>query len=375
MGDTGNEGGPCLPKTPPKCLTIDLTEVFDYLSEAVTVLDASGNVLFVNRAGRELAGLSADTWNVRDEDSNCLLYPDGQPVPQEDRPGVRVLAGKPVKDLELVILRPDGGQRRVVYNGSLIDASGTTVAALTCRDVTEERRLAEARKDLVRTMSHDLLNSLTLISAQAQIMRRSLQAKGLSHEALGADVITKASLRMSRLINGLVNWTRADLRGESSPAVDEGVPIDLIAVAKALAERLNMVEIKPRIYVDCPERLPKVFGELPKIEQILENLLSNALKYSPSHSPVVVSLTSDDRWITVAVKDEGVGIAPDELPRLFDRFYRASSGVGTEGIGLGLYIAKGAVLGLGGKIWAESVVGQGSTFYFSLPAHKENPMN
>ncbi len=375
MGGPGTEETPGSSRKSPKRLAAEMTAIFENLSEAVIVVDALGDVLFINRAGREIAGLSSSTWSVHDADSNCLLYPDGQPVAQEDRPALRLLAGKSVKNLELMVVRTDGTQRRVTCNGALFAINGKVMAAVAFRDVTEVYRMEELRQDLIRTMSHDLRNPLAVISAQAQILKRSLEAKGLSHEAMGADVITKASLRMSRLIEGLVNSTRADLLNGSRSDADEKVLVDLDSVARALAEKLNMVQPEARISVRSPMETPKVFGEPFRFEQILENLLSNALKYSPAHSPVLVTFTHDDSWVTVTVKDEGVGIAPEELPKLFSRFYRASSGAGTEGIGLGLYIAKSAVEGLGGRIWVESVLGQGSTFYFSLPVRTDNTLH
>jgi signal transduction histidine kinase len=112
-----------------------------------------------------------------------------------------------------------------------------------------------------------------------------------------------------------------------------------------------------------------VLADPDRLERILMNLLTNALKYSAPGTPVTVALARRDGQVVTAVSDQGPGIPPDELPHLFERYYRArETRERKEGLGLGLYITKGLVEAHGGRLWVESQVGKGSTFSFSLPA-------
>ena len=122
-----------------------------------------------------------------------------------------------------------------------------------------------------------------------------------------------------------------------------------------------------RIQEEIPADLPPVCADYARLERILINLLSNALKYSDPGTPVRLRAWQQDGQVVVAVSDQGRGIAPEEIPHLFERFYRTAGARKAEGIGLGLYITRILVEAHGGRIWVESEVGKGSTFSFSLP--------
>ena len=122
-----------------------------------------------------------------------------------------------------------------------------------------------------------------------------------------------------------------------------------------------------RITLDIPANLPSVDADVDRLERIILNLLTNALKYSPPASSVLLRAQHHDDTVVVLMTDNGPGIAPEDLPHLFERYYRGKSGPRAEGVGLGLYITKNLVDAHGGRIWVESEVGKGSTFAFTLP--------
>lgn len=122
-----------------------------------------------------------------------------------------------------------------------------------------------------------------------------------------------------------------------------------------------------RIRLEIPADLSPVYADYDRLERIVINLLSNALKYSPAESPVIVRARQADGQVEVAIQDFGVGISQEDREHLFERFYRAGSERKTEGVGLGLYISRTLVEAHGGRIWVESEPGKGSTFFFSLP--------
>ncbi|MDA8216056.1 MAG: ATP-binding protein [Dehalococcoidales bacterium] len=147
------------------------------------------------------------------------------------------------------------------------------------------------------------------------------------------------------------------------------VPMDLRAHVLDLAQQLSAAEGPDRIVVEAPEELPPVLADEDLVDRILENLVSNALKYSSPDTRVMVRLAATDGAVVTSVEDHGFGIPAEELPHIFQRYRRTSEAQQSrrEGLGLGLYIVKGLVEAHGGEIRVESEVGRGSTFTFTLP--------
>jgi signal transduction histidine kinase len=143
--------------------------------------------------------------------------------------------------------------------------------------------------------------------------------------------------------------------------------VDLAAYLVEFLQRSASVLAVPRVTVDIPADLPPVYADYDRLERIVTNLVSNALKYSDPDAPVLVQARRQENEVVIAITDRGKGIAAEIIPHLFDRFYRAPGEEKTEGVGLGLYITKMLVDAHGGRLWVESTVGQGSTFYFTLP--------
>jgi signal transduction histidine kinase len=142
--------------------------------------------------------------------------------------------------------------------------------------------------------------------------------------------------------------------------------IDIHAYLTDLVQHDMIATSRDRIIIDLPDALPHVLADTPSLDRVMTNLLSNALKYSDPDSKVVLKAWQHDDQVLISVTDHGRGISPTDLPHIFERFYRASGERKTEGIGLGLYIVSQLVEAMGGRIWAESEVGKGSTFYFTL---------
>ncbi len=237
-------------------------------------------------------------------------------------------------------------------------------------DVTELRRLQNRQEDLVRTISHDLRTPLTAIQGHAQVLQRFLEKAGVidARAQRSAEAIATGSRRMNAMIQDLVDLARL----ESGQMTLSSVPTDVAAYTIDLKARLVTVLDTSRIWVETSEPLTFALADPDRLERILTNLLSNALKYSEGQ--VTVRVEKTDGQVKVSVLDRGQGIHPEDLPQVFERFYRAGGTRKAEGLGLGLYITKMLVEAHGGKIWAESELGKGSTFSFTLPAGLEgNP--
>jgi two-component system phosphate regulon sensor histidine kinase PhoR len=162
-------------------------------------------------------------------------------------------------------------------------------------------------------------------------------------------------LELSRIESGKVPLERRSIS-----------PLELLTPAvermQLQAERAGL-----NISLECPEGLPPVNADSTRVEQVLVNLLHNAIKFTPPGGKITVSGYLEGAYVVFLVKDTGVGIAPDALPRIFERFYKADRARSGGGTGLGLSIARHLVESHGGRIWAESMVSQGSTFFFSIP--------
>ena len=196
-------------------------------------------------------------------------------------------------------------------------------------------------------------------------MGRRIGAGEASPEYLagGLGAISDQSDRLVLLLDLLLDLSRLEAgRLELHPE-----PCDLTALARDLVEDVGLTSDKHRFWLVAPTRLDGVWDE-QRIEQVLRNLLTNAVKYSPSGGTITVTLEGDRVNVVVRVRDEGIGLAPEECTRVFDRFYRASAVRRLEGAGLGLYICQAIVAAHRGRIWAESPgSGSGSTFCFALP--------
>ncbi|MHB0870226.1 MAG: GAF domain-containing sensor histidine kinase [Chloroflexota bacterium] len=224
--------------------------------------------------------------------------------------------------------------------------------------------MQEQQQDLVRMVSHDLRSPLTAVQGQAQLLLRMLERSGQDGRLRqSADAIYTGARRMNVMIQDLVDMARVEIRQLKVNRTAMQMGPFLTNLKQRLAEVLDT----ERVHIDIPEGLPPVWADPDRLERALTNLLSNALKYSQPDTDVPVTAWATNREVVVSVTDRGPGIPPEELGQLFQRRYRARGARKAEGLGLGLYITRMLVEAMGGRIWAESEVGQGSSFSFTLP--------
>jgi two-component system, OmpR family, phosphate regulon sensor histidine kinase PhoR len=234
------------------------------------------------------------------------------------------------------------------------------------RMTDEVKAREEQREDDLSTISHDLRTPLSVIRGHAQLLLRDARkAQPTGLESGYAQMILTQADRMSAMIQELIESSRL----EAGQMQLHPVAVDLHSFVIDLKERFATALETERIHVDATDDLPAVMADPEHLERILLNLLSNALKYSPSDSKICVRFYQTDAEVVTTVADSGFGIAQDELPHLFQRYQRtASARAQQEGLGLGLYITRVLVEAHGGRIWVESEKGKGSTFSFALPA-------
>jgi PAS domain S-box-containing protein len=264
--------------------------------------------------------------------------------------------------LEAVATGADG--RRVDVSASLTPHPGPLgeLAAISAilRDIGERKALERQQREFLSMVTHELRNPLASIRGYAQIMRR----RGEYMER-GLDVILTQARRLERLIGDLLDVSRV----EAGQLALRRAETDLVALATIAVEQAQALTRAHEVRFEGPEHPLTGNWDRDRLEQVLQNLLANAMKYAPDGGTIVVQVEDRGCEARVSVSDQGPGIAPDALPNLFGRFFRTAEAraSGAEGLGLGLYISRNLVEAHSGRIWAESTPGQGSTFTFALP--------
>jgi signal transduction histidine kinase len=215
----------------------------------------------------------------------------------------------------------------------------------------------------LRAVSHDLRNPLQIVLLQAERLQRLLPP-ALEKERSAAERITAAARGMGVMIRDLVEAARM----EDGRLVLALQPIELAPyLARLLQLQGGALEVA-RVRLDLAPGLPPASADPARLERIVTNLVGNALKYGAPGTEVTLSAEMRGDQIAVSVRDRGPGIAAKDLPRIFERFFRGSATQKQDGLGLGLYIVQLLVEAHGGRVWAESTLGEGATFTFTIPA-------
>lgn len=237
---------------------------------------------------------------------------------------------------------------------------------VTTRDVTESRRLDDLRTEIVGLVSHDLRAPLTVISGYLDLMTRNLDDDSRA-KAVGS--AQRSAVRMQELLEDLLAATRA----EEMFSPTELLAVDLNEVATDTVSSFE--HTSPHVLHLRSQCSATVLGEERRIRQVLVNLLTNAMKYSPADTNIYISLSCDDRLVTIAVEDEGSGVPKDMRETIFERFARLESETGARhpGVGLGLYIVRAIVESHGGRVVVEDrSAGPGARFVVTLPLAPED---
>ncbi len=246
-----------------------------------------------------------------------------------------------------------------------VRAAEASSAVLVLHDITELRRLERVRRDFVANVSHEFKTPLTAIQGFAEtLLGGALDDK--ANRKRFVEIIREHARRLARLTDDLLKLSRIEagrLDLESRPVSVAGLVNGCVETARLNAESRGL-----RIAVELPEGLPPVRGDAVQLDEVLQNLIDNALQYTPSGGRIDVTAYSNGHEVIFTVADTGIGIPESDLERIFERFYRVDAARSREagGTGLGLSIARHIVDAHGGRIWVESAVGQGSRFRFSI---------
>jgi signal transduction histidine kinase len=262
---------------------------------------------------------------------------------------------------ELELRRKDGTSVPIEAQTTAVELPNGRIYISAMRDIGERRALERLQQELLATVTHDLKNPLAGISGHAQILQRRQ-----AYTERSVLAILSETRRLGRLIDDLLDVTRAET-GQLTLTRDWG---DLLEAVQAAVEAAQGVSGAHRVELTAPEGPLIAFFDRDRLEQVVQNLLLNAIKYSPDGGAVCVQVDEGDDEVRIAVADEGIGIPPEALTHLFRRFYRTAPARerSLPGLGLGLFVTRSLIEAHGGRIWAESAgVGLGSRFTVVVP--------
>jgi two-component system phosphate regulon sensor histidine kinase PhoR len=348
--------------------------ILESATDGIVVLDKEGRYIYANAAAERILGVQRDLILRRtyDQAEWKLSTVKGDPLTDEEIPFKRVMQeNKSVYGLELVVERPDGERVLTSTNAApLYDAAGNfdgVVGIFT--DFTEQHELQERVYAFHHTVAHDLRGPLTVIQGHAEMLREALRKGEVGGTILqNVEGILEGAEKMNKMIEDLVDTARI----EGGQVHLEKESIQLETFIWSLLKSSKMIIDMNRLVTQIPQDLPPISADPERLERILLNLLSNALKFSPPTSKIIIKARKSGGEITISVTDQGKGITPEDCSRLFKRFFQVKGPQAPGGTGLGLYISRLLVQAHGGHIWVESKPGEGSTFFFTLPVAAED---
>lgn len=341
-----------------------LLRVIQAMQDAVLIFDKNESLLLCNHAFERIFTVTQDQ----------LLGQTVKEFWEESVPEIipaieSALESLETVSLEIMIQRNYQDKIYLVTVIPIEENHQVTEGVAVFHDITTEKQTERMRRDFVANVSHELRTPLSAINGFAEtLLDGALEDKAVVKDFV--QIIFNHSQRLSNLVRDLLDLSK--LEADETPELQ---PTDLIALVEKVIglNRQTLAEKKIRLHTVLPYHCPPVLCHAGNIEQVVTNLLDNAIKYTPGKGAVSIRVIPHDTLVQVDVEDTGMGIEKKHINRVFERFYRVDKARSRDlgGTGLGLSIVKHIVQYHGGLVWVESVPGQGSTFSFTLQIAKE----
>lgn len=327
-------------------------------------LDLQNNRLSWSDEIYRIFGFQPEEFKATYEAFLAAVHPDDRAAVDEAYTG-SIRDGKDTYEIDHRVVQKSTGEIRYVRercehvkdkNGKILRSIGMV------HDITEQKQAELIKDEFIGMVSHELRTPLTVIVGSI----RTAMTPGMSQEDIFSLIENAASGAdtLALILDNLLELSRY----QSKRLILSVEPVPIFRAASGIIEREKAQSPLHSFVLDIPQDLPPVLADPLRFERILHNLIDNAIKYSPEGGEIRISASNDGTCITVSVKDQGVGIAPEDQPKLFEPFQRLETmRQATQGVGLGLVVCKRLVEAHGGRIWVESEKGKGSTFSFTLP--------
>ncbi len=329
-----------------------LATILDNMTDAIIMIDSEGTISLANRAAENL-------FNIKDVEKKRLI---------------EVVRDHEVDELLKLCVKTAGTQT-VQYESGIskkyiraiaipVIHNALTSILLILQDLTELRNLQTTRRDVIGNISHEFRTPLAGIKAMVE----TLQDSAIDDKEAAGDFLARIEGevdRLTQLVAELIELSRM----ETGKVELRKKPVDINQLVDEVIARLSPQADRQKLTIsrDFAVDLPSVSADKDRVRQVLANLVHNAIKFSPAGGEITITTRVLDEAIVVDITDTGIGIPVEDLPRVFERFYKGDKARAGEGTGMGLAIAKHVIEAHGGSIWVRSEEGKGSTFSFSLP--------
>ncbi|HWE60300.1 MAG TPA: ATP-binding protein [Chloroflexota bacterium] len=354
-----------------------LAAVIGAMPDGVYVCDINQLLVMINRSGAELLGLSVEATlkPLAESITSHLRLPGGRPLPLEEYPLARAVRGEVRTNQEILIQRADSGEDRLlrVSLAPIRDAAGTiTGGVCVAHDVTILRRLEQERDEFVSRASHELKTPLTSATGLLQLARRRLARQ--EEDPLGLGPMLETAQKQVDRLAVLVDDLRSVSQLRAGQLRLHRSDLDLRNLLEESARSLHATTEHHVLRLQqAPDALP-IHGDATRLAQVLDNLISNAIKYSPDGGEVWLRSTREDGRAVVEIQDRGIGIPAQDRGTLFEPFHRASNAdQASTGMGLGLYISRELARQHGGDLLLARTSAEGTTFRLVLPLIEAAP--
>lgn len=350
-----------------------LRAILDYSGDGVMILDASLNILQINRSfeymfawsAEDAVGLHQDDviiWAKIEHNDLQDAIKQGWPQKRSENEASDTLY------VEGELQRRDGIELSIgITYAPLFNADGKLANIIAnVRDITNFRKAQEMQNVFISTVSHELRTPVTLIKGYASTLTREDVQWDVNTVKQSLNVIEEEADRLTELIEDLLTATK--IQAERNVKLNLA-DVRLDQIAKHSLERLSVQSTRHKFVLSFQDNFPTVSGDAKLLRQVIDNLLTNAIKYAPAGGTITIGGRANEESVTIFVRDLGDGIPDSEQRKIFERFYRIDSKLTskTQGTGLGLYLSKAIIEAHEGKINVKSQQGHGSTFYFTIP--------
>jgi PAS domain S-box-containing protein len=336
----------------------------DLLPEGLLVLDAGMRIIHANRPALEMTGYSEDELvGRRCSETLGARDLDGRDLSSGWHSSTRLRSVSAISEQTVVLRKRDGRDLVTSLAGSYQrDKSGKIhTAVITFRNTARRARTGVSGMEIVSTVSHELRSPLTSVKGYTSLLINRWDRLRDEQKQMMLEQVNHDADRVTRLITELLDISRL----ETGRLRLRRQLVDLPRLAASVVEKVRLEYPELEATVEFADGFPKVYADPDKVEQVLTNLVENACKYGSPHGLRIEGSLGND-CVSVSVADRGDGIPPEDIPKVFTKFFRRSEGRPT-GSGLGLWISRGLVESHGGDLSAESNLGSGSTFTFTLP--------